>query len=94
MFTKKDLEKISTLARIELDEEELVKYSKELAAILDYIEQLKELDVSSTEPTTHVMGLSNVFRKDEIKPSIDIEEVLKHAPERKGAFFKVPKIID
>ncbi|MEW6008431.1 MAG: Asp-tRNA(Asn)/Glu-tRNA(Gln) amidotransferase subunit GatC [Candidatus Omnitrophota bacterium] len=94
MFTKKDLEKLATLARIELSPDELNKYSKELASILEYIEKLKELDVTLTEPTTHVMHLANVFRKDEIKPSIDIEEVLKHAPQRKGTFFKVPKIID
>ena len=94
MFTKKELDHLATLARIELNDEEQEKFSRELASILDYIEKLKEVDVSKSEPTTHVMQIENVFRKDEVKPSIDIEKVLKYAPDRKARFFRVPKIIE
>jgi len=94
MVTKIDLDNIATLARLELTGEERKKYSKELASILEYIEKLKELDVSSVEPTTHVMRLANVFRDDRLRPSIDIEEVLKYSPARKGKFFRVPKVIE
>jgi aspartyl-tRNA(Asn)/glutamyl-tRNA(Gln) amidotransferase subunit C len=94
MVTKIDLKNVATLARLQLKEEERKKYEKELLAILDYIEKLKELDISAIEPTTHVMQLANVFRPDIVQPSLDIEEVLKHAPERKGRFFRVPKVIE
>lgn len=94
MFTKKELDHLATLARIELNDKEREKFSRELASILDYIEKLKEVDVSKTEPTTHVMQIENVFRPDKVKPSLDIEKVLKFAPDRKARFFRVPKIIE
>lgn len=94
MFTKKELDHLATLARIELSDKEREKFSRELAGILDYIEKLKEVDVSKSEPTTHVMQIENVFRPDKVKPSIDIEKVLKFAPDRKARFFRVPKIIE
>lgn len=94
MFTKKELDHLATLARIELNDKEREKFSAELASILDYIEKLKEVDISNVEPTTHVMQIENVFRKDSIEQSMDIEKVLKHAPDRKERFFRVPKIIE
>ncbi len=94
MFTKKELDHLATLARIELSDKEREKFSRELASILDYIEKLKEVDVSTTDPTTHVMQIENVFRQDKLKPSLDIEKVLKFAPDRKARFFRVPKIIE
>ena len=94
MFTKEELKHLANLARIELDDEELEKYSRQLISILEYIQQLKEVDISSIEPTTHVMHLENVFRDDLVRPSIDAEEVLRHSPDRFKTFFRVPKVIE
>jgi aspartyl-tRNA(Asn)/glutamyl-tRNA(Gln) amidotransferase subunit C len=80
------------LARLSLSKEELELYSHQLAKVLEYIEKLKELDVKDVPPTSHVLNLKNVFRKDEVKPSLPLEEVLKNAPERKDNFFSVPKV--
>lgn len=80
------------LARLELTPGELVLYSQQLDSVLDYIHKLRELDVKNVSPTFHVLELKNVFRKDEVKPSLDVNKVLSNAPHREGNFFKVPKV--
>ncbi len=88
------IEKIADLARLNLKPEEARKIEKELEAILGYVENLKALDTANVEPTSHVLNLENVFRKDEVKVSGVRDEVLKHAPQAEGKFFKVPKVVD
>lgn len=88
------IEKIAELARLNLKPEEAKKLEKELEAILGYVEKLKALDTSQVEPTSHVLNLENVFRKDEVKPSAVRDEVLQHAPQADGKFFKVPKVVE
>lgn len=88
------IEKIAELARLNLKPEEAKKLGKELEAILGYVKNLESLDTSSVEPTSHVLNLQNVFRKDEVKPSEVRGDVLKHAPAAEGNFFKVPKTVD
>jgi aspartyl-tRNA(Asn)/glutamyl-tRNA(Gln) amidotransferase subunit C len=61
---------------------------------LSFVDKLKEVDVAGVEPTSHPLSLSNVFRDDEGKLSIPIEEFLKNAPKARGRFFEVPKIIE
>ena len=89
-----EIEKIAELARLSLKPEEKVKLKKDLESILAYVEQLKAVPTDQVEPTSHVLNLENVFRRDAIRPSDIREDVLKHAPHREGNFFKVPKIID
>ena len=91
--TKKDVEYIANLARLSFNEEELEKFTHELNEILNYVEKLNELDTESIEPLSHPIENKNVFRADEVKPSIDREEALKNAPERTEEFFVVPKVI-
>lgn len=88
------IERIAELARLNLKPEEARKIEKELEAILGYVENLKALDTSKVEPTSHVLNLENVFRKDEVKVSGVRDEVLKHSPQAEGKFFKVPKVVD
>lgn len=90
---KELVKKIAKLARITLTDKEVEKYSSQLARIIDYVEQLNELDTSSIEPLSHVQGVVNFFRDDVVKKSLDIDEVLKNAPETEGNFFKVPGVI-
>lgn len=89
-----EIDKIAELARIRLNAEEKQKLQSDLDAILGYIQKLKELKTEGIEPTSHVLNLENVFRPDEVKPSNVIEELLQHAPDHVGNFFKVPKVVD
>ena len=69
-------------------------FETQVAQILLFIDKLKEVDVEGVEPTSHPLSLKNVFREDEVKPSMAIEEFLKNAPRARGRFFEVPKIIE
>lgn len=93
-ITIKEVEHIAKLARIELDPQELKYFTAQLDKILDYINKLKELDVSVVEPSTGVLPIKNVLREDEVKPSLGIQEVMKLAPFKENDHFKVPKIIE
>lgn len=90
-LTKQDVEHIASLARLELTEEEKEKFTKELSSILDYFEQLKEVDTEKVEPTYQVTGLENVMRKDKVEGCE--EEVrndsLDQFPEKVKDFLKV-----
>ena len=88
------IEQIAELARLSLKPEEKARLQKDLESILAYVEQLKTVSTDSIEPTSHVLNLENVFREDKPHPSEVRDDVLKHAPEREGNFFKVPKVID
>ena len=91
--TIKDVEHIAALARLEFSDEEKEKFTHQLNDILHYIEKLNELDTTQVEPLSHVIELSNVFRDDDVKPSISTEEALKNAPAKTDTLFKVPKVI-
>jgi len=93
-ITKEQVEHVAKLARLAITEEETERYSQQLSNILTYIEKLKELDTSKVEPTSHVLPMKNIFREDEVEPSLPREEVLKNAPDRTEEFFRVPKIIE
>ncbi|MCM8757953.1 MAG: Asp-tRNA(Asn)/Glu-tRNA(Gln) amidotransferase subunit GatC [Candidatus Omnitrophica bacterium] len=93
-MTIKTVNYIANLARIELKEKELKIFVKQLKKIIDYINKLKELDVSDIPPSSHILKLKNVLREDNLKESLPIKEVLKNAPEKKENFFVVPKIIE
>lgn len=89
-----NLKHIAHLARLEFRDEELKLFESQVAGILNFIEELKEVDVSSVEPTSHPLMISNVFRADVPKPSIAIENFLKHSPRSRGKYFEVPKVIE
>lgn len=88
------IEKIAELARLSLKPEEKAKLEKDLSSILDYVRKLDQLDTSKVEATSHVLNLENVFRADELRPSQVRDEVLSHAPQTDGKFFKVPKVVE
>ena len=92
--SKIDVSYVAYLARIELTEAEKQKFSAQLKDILSYVAKLNELDVSGVEPTAHAAPLTNVFRKDEVRPSIETGRILKNAPEHARDLFIVPKIVE
>ncbi len=93
-ITRKDVEHVALLSRLELNESEVAKFTGQLNAILDYIEVLNKVDTTGIEPTAHVLPLKNVMRVDEVKPSLPRELALANAPEQEDGYFKVPKVIE
>jgi aspartyl-tRNA(Asn)/glutamyl-tRNA(Gln) amidotransferase subunit C len=91
--TIRDVEYVASLARLEFSDKEKEKLTHELNEILKYVEKLNKLNTENVEPLAHVIELSNVFREDEVQPSIAQEEALKNAPSKNDNFFKVPKVI-
>lgn len=89
-----DLKHIARLSRLHLSDEELRFFETQASQILSFVDKLKEVNVDGVEPTSHPLSLSNVFRDDQVKPSLPIEEFLKHSPRARGRFFEVPKIIE
>lgn len=90
----KTVEHVAKLARLDLTAEELGRYGAQLGAILDYIAQIAELDLSGVEPLAHAAETSNVFREDEPRPPLDRAEALKNAPQRTDEFFVVPRVVE
>lgn len=91
--TRKDVEYIASLAKLNFSESELENFTHQLNDILTYIEKLNELDTSNVEPLSHPVENQNVFREDELKISLSTEEALKNSPNRTEEFFRVPKVI-
>ena len=95
-ITKKDVEYVARLARLKLSEEEKEKFTGQLESILGYIDKLNAIDTTSVKPTSHIMGLKNVWREDELTPCSDAvrEALLANAPDRENDYFKVKKVIE
>jgi aspartyl-tRNA(Asn)/glutamyl-tRNA(Gln) amidotransferase subunit C len=89
-----DVRHVARLARIELGEEELRTLEGQISRVLEYIEQLKELDVSKVEPFTHPGDFGNVLREDGARPSMGREPALGNAPDRSADFFAVPRVLE
>ncbi len=92
MIEIKDVEHVARLARLNLTEEEKVKFSKQLGDILKYMEQLNEVDTTGVEPMNHPIDFSNVMREDVARYDCTREELMANAPEVEQDYFKVPKI--
>ena len=91
--TIKDVEYVASLAKLSFSEEEKQKLASQLNEILEYMERLNQLDTDNIGPLSHVIELSNVFREDELKPTLTQEEALRNAPAKTEKFFRVPKVI-
>jgi aspartyl-tRNA(Asn)/glutamyl-tRNA(Gln) amidotransferase subunit C len=89
-----EVRKVAQLARLDLSEADLVTMAQQLTGILSYMDQLKELNTDGVEPMAHPLPVQNVFRADELRPSLPVDEALRNAPARSGDFFAVPAILD
>jgi aspartyl-tRNA(Asn)/glutamyl-tRNA(Gln) amidotransferase subunit C len=89
-----DVKYVAHLARIALTPDEQQKFGAQLSNILGYIAKLNELDVSQIQPTAHAVPLVNVFRPDEVRPSLPNDEALRNAPASANGLFMVPKIVE
>ncbi|MBW4518380.1 MAG: Asp-tRNA(Asn)/Glu-tRNA(Gln) amidotransferase subunit GatC [Scytolyngbya sp. HA4215-MV1] len=93
MLDRDQVHKVALLARLELTPQEEEQFATQLSNILDYFEQLSELDVAEVPPTARAIDVSNVVRADELIPDLAREKILENAPDRVDDFFKVPKIM-
>jgi aspartyl-tRNA(Asn)/glutamyl-tRNA(Gln) amidotransferase subunit C len=93
-LTKAEVEHVARLARLELSEAEQEEFTGQLNEILDFVEQLNQVDTKSIEPTAHAIPVANVFRADKVNPSLDPDSALANAAERVDNFFKVPKVLE
>jgi aspartyl-tRNA(Asn)/glutamyl-tRNA(Gln) amidotransferase subunit C len=93
-LSKETVEYVANLSRIELQEEELSKLSRQLETILGFIDTLSAVDVTNIVPTDHILSLNNAWRGDEPRESLPIDKTLSNAPQKDGRFFVVPKVIE
>ncbi len=90
-----EVRRIAALARLRLSPEEEETFAVQLSAILGYVDQLKELDVTGVEPMTHALAEADVpLRADALHACLPPSEALANAPAREGTYFKVPRIIE
>jgi aspartyl-tRNA(Asn)/glutamyl-tRNA(Gln) amidotransferase subunit C len=89
-----DIEHVARLARLELTDEEAARLREQLGAILEHAAKVGEVAAEDVPPTAYAIPRSNVFRPDELAPSLPIEEVLANAPEAEADRFKVPRIVE
>ncbi len=93
MITKETVRHVAKLARLELAPHEEDQLTQELGAILGYVEQLAEVDVTGVEPTAQAIPVANVVREDRLHESLSRDEVLQNAPVPEQGMFRVPRII-
>lgn len=98
-LTRADVERIAALAHLDLTPEEIVLFTPQLAAVLDYAERLQGVDVSDADDTWHPGGSDCPRRPDTVRPSLDREATLSNAPDGvaaasgTGGFFRVPRVL-
>lgn len=92
-ISEQQVRHVAHLARLKLSDDEVRHFTDQLAAILDYVSMLNELDVSTVEPMAHAIDLHNVLRDDAAAPGQPVERMLANAPQQDPPFFKVVKIL-
>lgn len=93
IINPEQVHKVANLARLEMTAVEEEQFAGQLSSILEYFQQLSELDTDNVPPTTRAIDVSNVTRPDDLKPYPDREAILKEAPDPDGDYFRVPKIL-
>jgi len=93
-LTEAQVKKIAKLTRIKLDDNEVKHYQAELSNILDWIEQLSEVDTDGVDDMTSVVNVGSPMRRDEITDGNCVDDVLANAPDSKYGYFTVPKMVE
>ncbi len=93
-ITKEQVTHVANLARLNLTEEEKEQMTKDMEAIIAFADQINALDIKDVKPTDHIIPINNVFRKDEIVPSMDRDLLLSNAPSKENGCFSVPQIVE
>ena len=93
-ITDKLVAYVAELAHLKLDGEQRAQAAADLARMIGYVDKLSELDTEGVEPMSHAFPVTNVFREDEVRDSMDRELVLANAPAVKDGCFLVPKTVE
>lgn len=93
-LSREVVDHVAMLARLGLTEEERERMREQLSSILEHVSLIQELDTEAIPPTAQVIALQNVWREDEIRPSLPIEDVLKNAPDAEDNMFKVNAVLE
>ena len=92
-ISSSDVRKVAKLARLELPEDQILTYTKQLEDILSYVDQLQKIDTKNVPPTSRAVEVVNAMREDSVEVNCSREDILNQAPHREGDFFRVPKIL-
>ena len=92
-ITEDNVRHVAKLSRLHVSDEDVHHFTEQLAAVLDYIGKLNELDVDGIEPMAHPLELVNVLRPDEEQPGMTTDSALANAPAKTPPYFKVPKVL-
>jgi aspartyl-tRNA(Asn)/glutamyl-tRNA(Gln) amidotransferase subunit C len=92
-ISRTDVEKVALLARLRLTDADLETMTGQLAQIVGYVDQLAEVDTESVEPMAHAIELANVFKADQVAPSLPREEALANAPHHDTRGYLVPAVL-
>jgi aspartyl-tRNA(Asn)/glutamyl-tRNA(Gln) amidotransferase subunit C len=93
MVTKKEVKHIAGLARIGMDDKDVDKFTQDLSAVLDWVDELKKVDIQGVEPTAHITGLENMAREDKTEVFISRDKIIRMFPEEKDGFDKVKSVM-
>lgn len=91
-LSAEEVRKVADLARLELSEADVETMARQLSAIVDYINQLQQVNTDGVEPLAHALDLHDVFRADVSAQSLSEDEALANAPARKDNFYSVPAV--
>ncbi len=92
-ISSSDVRKVAQLARLELPDDQIETYTKQLEDILSYVNHLQEIDTQNVPPTTRAVEVVNAMRDDLVDVKCSREDILNQAPHREGDFFRVPRIL-
>lgn len=93
MIDKKEVEHAAKLAKLNLDQNKLEKYTEQIGEVLDYVDKLSEIDTEDVIPTAYTVPMKNVLREDKVEESLAVEKSLANAPDQKEGQFRAPKIM-
>ena len=92
-ISREQVEHVARLAALALTEEEKELFGRQLNQVLEHADVIKSVDTEDVPPTSHAIPMANVYREDQVRPSLPTEEALRNAPQPEDGFFSVPRII-
>ena len=92
-ITEATVRQLEALAALRLSDAERERMRAQLERILEYMQQISELDLRDVPPTSHGLVAENVLREDEVRPSLSTEDALRNAPDARGGFYRVPRFL-
>ena len=92
-ITKEEVLYVANLARLDLDDASIERFSQQIGSILEYVDQLNQVDTDGIRTTSHAIALTNAFREDAEKQHLSRETALTNAPQQEEGSFVVPKVV-